>query len=509
MSDDERLVLSVSNLSKAFVGQQALDAVSFDLRPGEIHALVGENGCGKSTFIKCLAGYHQPSPGAEIRIAGELLPLPYTPHAALGYGLSFVHQNLGLVPTLSVAENLALSRAFKTGPGWRIDWRGERRAAREALALFGDHIHPNDKVGNLSQADKTLVAIARGLQGSAETRRVLVLDEPTAALPAHEVDRLFEALRAIAAQGVGIIYVSHRLSEILSLADRVTVFRDGKRVATELVPGLSERQLVTLIIGRSLEAYYPEVKATASEEVLLRVNGLSGNRVRDVSFEMRHGEIVGIAGLLGSGRSELGRLLFGAQPRTAGIVKLDDRDVDYHSPHDAIRGGVGLVPQDRLGQGAVGTMTVGENITLADLSDFWRGGVLNKNRERKAVEDIVRTYNVRPNDAGMRMNNLSGGNQQKAIIAKFLRLEPRLLILDEPVQGVDIGSKTEIYDLIERAAASGTGVLLIDSDFEDLSRLCDRVLIMRQGQIVGELAGADCSSDRINEKIYLSDEAAA
>ncbi len=508
MNSDERLVLSVSNLSKAFVGQQALDAVSFDLRPGEIHALVGENGCGKSTFIKCLAGYHHPSPDAEIRIAGELLPLPYTPHDALRYGLSFVHQNLGLVPTLSVAENLALSRGFKTGPVWRINWSSERVAGREALALFGDHIYPNDKIANLSQADKTLVAIARGLQGSAETRRVLVLDEPTAALPSHEVERLFEALRQIAGQGVGIIYVSHRLSEILTLADRVTVFRDGKRVATELVPGLSERQLVALIIGRSLEAYYPDIKATATEEVLLRVSGLAGNRVREVTFEMRHGEIVGVAGLLGSGRSELGRLLFGAQARTSGSAKLDDREIDFHSPHEAIRAGVALVPQDRLGQGAVGSMSVGENITLADLSEFWRAGVLQKKRERQTVDDIVRIYNVRPGDGRMRMSNLSGGNQQKAIIAKFLRLKPRLLVLDEPVQGIDIGSKTEIYDLIEQAASRGTGVLLIDSDFEDLSRLCDRVLVMREGRIVGELSGADCSADRINEKIYLSDEAA-
>jgi ribose transport system ATP-binding protein len=499
-------ILQVRGMSKTFSGQTVLRDVAFELLAGEIHALVGENGSGKSTFIKCLAGYYTPEPGTEIKVAGRSLNLPYTPSEALTYGFSFIHQNLALIPSMSVAENLAVTTGFETTAGWKIRWGALRQKAQQALGLFGAHIDPARLVGDLPQTDRTLVAIARGLQGRKESRRVLVLDEPTAALADAEARRLFTALRTIAAEGVGIIYVSHKLGEILELAARVTAFRDGRQVGTVTAKGLTERNLVSLIIGRPLEAYYPPTTERGAEDTLLDVKALSGVRVRQVSFTAGRGEIVGVAGLLGAGRSELGRLVFGAQKRSSGRMTLAGQPFAPSGSAEGLRRGVCLVPQDRLGQGGVGRMTVAENITLPTLKEFWRAGRLDKRAERRAVVGLMERFNVRPRNPDAIFGTLSGGNQQKAILARALRQKPRLLILDEPVQGIDIGSKVEIYALIERVAAQGMTVLLINSDFQDLSRLCHRVLVLHNGEIEYELSGADLTSDRITELVYLRKE---
>lgn len=503
-------VLEVSNLSKDFPGNRVLHEVSFQVLAGEIHALVGENGCGKSTFIKCLAGVHAPEPGADIRVGGERMPESYGSEAAFAHGMSFIHQNLGLVLSLSVLENLALTQGFVTTWPWRIDWPRERARAREALAQFAPHIDVDRRVADLTQSDRTLVAIARGLQsGGSGQSRLLVLDEPTAALPEAEVELLFAALRRVVANGVGIVFVSHRLNEILALANRVTAFRDGRNVGTRAIAGLTEQQLVEMIIGRPLSAYYPPAVSSAKADSLLSVEGLSGRRVLNVTFQIRRGEVLGLAGLLGSGRSELGRLLYGAQARTAGEMRIGDQTVDPKSPAEALKAGIGYVPQDRLGKGGVGRLNVAENITLPDLSEFWRGGLLNKTAELQAARSLMDRFNVRPRNPAARFRTLSGGNQQKAIIARLFRLPLKLIILDEPVQGVDIGSKTEIYRLIDQAAAEGRGVLLVDSDFDDLCRLCDRILVIRQGRIVSELAGELKTRERITELVYLSQRPAA
>ena len=432
------------------------------------------------------------------------------PRSLWRHGLGFIHQNLGLVLSLSVLENLALTRGFVTQWPWRIDWSRERTRAREALAQFAPHIDVDHRVADLTQSDRTLVAIARGLQSGDERQsRLLVLDEPTAALPEAEVELLFAALRRVAAQGVGIVFVSHRLNEILTLANRVTAFRDGRNVGTRPIAGLTEQELVEMIIGRPLSAYYPPVVSSAKADSLLSVEGLSGHRVQNATFQIHRGEVLGLAGLLGSGRSELGRLLYGAQVRAAGVTKLGVSVVDPKSPAEALRAGIGYVPQDRLGQGGVGRLNVAENITLPDLSEFWRHGLLKKTAELQAARDLMERFNVRPRNPAARFRTLSGGNQQKAIIARLFRLQLRLVILDEPVQGVDIGSKTEIYRLIDQAAAEGRGVLLIDSDFDDLCRLCDRILVMRQGRIVAELSGDLKTPERITELVYLSERQAA
>jgi ribose transport system ATP-binding protein len=494
-------VLTVRNLSMTFPGQRALSEVSLDVLAGEVHALVGENGSGKSTLIKCLAGVNTPDPGAAIEVSGRPLDLPYTSPQALAYGFGFVHQNLGLVPTLTVRENIALSRGFKTAGG-RIKWSWESRRAAELLDSLGAEISPSAVVGSLSQAQRTLVAIARALQSADAGGKVLVLDEPTAALPSEEVESLFAVIRRVASLGVGIIYVSHRLGEIFEIADRVTVLRDARRVGTFDIRELDEAGLVEQIIGRRLEAYYPDVADTATDHVLLRVSGLSGRRVKDASFTVRHGEIVGVAGLLASGRSELARLIFGAQRATAGEIELDGRVLRGHDPRKAVEAGIAFVPEDRRHGGSHPSLTLAENLTLGNLRAHTSWGRVRRSSERREVLELIDRFDVRPRQPGKKFQTFSGGNQQKAILAKWLRLEPRLLILDEPVQGVDIGSTTDIYKHIEAAAAAGMGVLMIDSEISDLCHLCDRILVMRDGRILRVLEGADKTRDRILELTY-------
>lgn len=494
--------LKVRNLSKTFSGTKVLNNVSFDLVAGEIHALVGENGCGKSTFIKCLAGYHEPDPGAEVLLDGASLAMPLDSARSMQLGFSFIHQDLGLVPTLTVCENIALGRGFKVSSGWRIDWPTERRRAKEALAVFGAEIDPDVKVAQISQADRTIVAIARAFARSGQQGKVLVLDEPTAALSSADVDRLFSALRRVAAAGVGIIYVSHRLQEILQICDRVTVFRDGVNVATEKIAGMSTGGLVNMIIGRSIDTFYPVRGPRPHTGALLETCGLKGRNNKGASFTVGKGEIVGLAGLLGSGRSEIARMLFGLQAPTGGDVFLEGRRIDARSPAQALRAGIGFVPEDRLNLGGIRRMSVGQNISLPDLSPYWRRGWLWTREERRDMQRLVESYDIRPRSERGLFANLSGGNQQKAILARALRLRPKLLLLDEPVQGVDIGSKTEIYTLIEQTAASGTGVLVIDSDFEDLARLCHRVLVLRSGDIVADLSGEALTRVGILEAVF-------
>ena len=452
-------VLAVRDLCISFGDVRVLHNVSFDLRPGEIHALVGENGCGKSTLIKCLSGYYQPALTSRLRVAGEAIELPYAPGDALRHGLSFVHQDLALVPSLSVADNLALSKGFRTSFGWRVRRRHEYRRALDALAAFDVDINPDELVESLGQAEKTSsVAIARGIDTERGPQKVLVLDEPTAALPAREVDTLLAAVRQLADRGIGIIYVSHRLSEVLSIADRVTALRDGRVVATVPASELDERALVQLIIGQSLDKFYPEpLPGGQTSETVLAVRNQSGNALSNVSFDLKRGEVIGVAGLLGSGRSELGRLLFGLQKRTAGSVAIEGVEVDIASPAQARRYGLGYVPEDRVHSGGVRSMTLGENLTLSDLREFWKNGRIDKRRENQVIRSLIQRFSIRPADPDALFGSLSGGNQQKAIIARTLRLKPKVVIFDEPVQGVDIGAKTEIFSIISEVAAEGAG----------------------------------------------------
>jgi len=498
---EPRLALSVRNLSKTFAGNTVLANVDFDVRPGQIHALVGENGSGKTTFIKCIAGFHRPDDGSQIIIDGDNKALPYSAADALRFGLGFVHQNLALIPTLSVAENIGLYKRYNAPMLGRIDWSGVMKLARDALAGFASHIDPAAPINRLAQADKTLVAIARGLASSGEGRKVLVLDEPTAALPVEEVDYLLAALRKLASQGIALIYVSHRLSEVLSLANTVTALKDGQRVATLPAAELKEKSLAELIVGRALRDIAPKPEPRRKPDVLVRVENITGSRVKDVSFTIGRGEIVGVAGLLGAGRSELGRLIFGAQPRGSGRLLIDGREIPLESPKDGMRAGIGYIPEDRLGKGGFPVMTVTENLTLADMSAYWKAGRLDKAAERTAVAELIRKFNIKPPNPSALFGTLSGGNQQKTILARSLRLNPRLIVLDEPVQGVDVGSKVEIFSIIREAADAGAAILLIDADFSNLCRVADRILVLSNGRIADEIVGIERTPDKVTDAV--------
>ena len=514
VADSARTILSIRGLSKTFLGQRALDDVSFDLAAGEVHALIGQNGSGKSTLIKCLAGYYAPDHGASFVLNGQQLALPYSPAQATGLGMVFVHQDLGLIKNLSVAENFAISRGFDARPLSPIKWKAIRARAARELESLGHAIPPHEIVGRLSVAEQTIVAIARAIAGAGEGASVLVLDEPTAALPdarrhpargeRNEVERLFEAVRRVVARGVGVIYVSHKLGEVLDLADRATILRDGRIVETVSIPGLTERDLVRSIVGHDVERVDREpLPAGQAGAELLRVSGLAGRRLRDVSFTLRPGEIVGIAGMLGSGRSELARMLFGAQAPTAGEIHLRGAKVHWTSPAQAVRDGVALVPEDRRRQGGFLRMSVGENLTLPSIRRFWHHGRIVAGAQRARARDLIAEYDIRPPSTSRQFGVLSGGNQQKVVIAKWLTCDPGLVVFDEPVQGVDIGAKAEIYSVMVTAAARGAGVVVISSELDQILGLLDRVLVLRDGRLIADRPAKGMTRQALTRLVYF------
>ncbi len=501
--------IEISGFSKTFPGQRALEGVDMKLFAGEIHALVGENGSGKSTLIKCLSGYHTPDHGAMLKVRGQPVRLPYGAREAASHGLVFVHQDFGIVPSLTVMENIALGTGFATRRG-SIQWREQAKIARRELGRLGHgDIPPELEARHLSASMQAIVAIARSLAAAESGARLIVLDEPTAALPEAEVTTLFEVVRRLAVMGATVLFVSHRLSEVFDLATHVTVLRDARKVGSYDVKELDERRLVELIVGRDLPNLYPDSTSAPRRDVVLRVKGLVGNRLNGVDFEAHRGEILGIAGLQGSGRSELMRTLFGAQQPAGGVIELDGRPVRFASSRSAIDAGMALVPEDRLHFGALGHLTVAENLSLPTVGRYFRRGWLQRRGERARVRQLIDEFHVQPPDPDRLMCRLSGGNQQKAILAKWIETGPTVLLLDEPVQGVDVGSKTEIWALIEHLVATrGTTVLVTSSDFDDLQGICHRVLVLRDGRIVADLADGRKTVECMIEHAYLTGAAA-
>ncbi len=513
MTGVDSLALSVNDLSKTFAGVTVLSDVSLSIARGEVHALLGQNGSGKSTLIKCLAGVHRPDAGATMYVAGAPLPATYNPNDARRYGLAFVHQDLGLVDDMTVADNLALGTGFATvGP--LLSPRRQRARTAAVLEDFGLAISPNAVIRDLPVTARTLLAIARAFHVTDDggvPLACMILDEPTAALPDNDAELLFAAIRRVTAAGVGVGYVTHRLEEVTRIADRATVLRDGRRTATLDMAGTSQRDLVAAIVGDRTSIAVtgpPSPKAAAVArrgERVLEVKGLSGRRIKDASLSIHEGEIVGVAGLAGSGRSELARLIFGAQAVTAGTRRAADTSLVHASPRAAMRAGVGLVPEDRRRDGCVLTMSVAENLTLASL-ERGRTGLLNVRKERHRVAADIEAFDIRPRDPQRAIGTLSGGNQQKVVLAKWLAREPRVLVLDEPVQGVDVGAKADIFSLLRSAASRGTGVVVIDSDFDNLAGLCDRVLILRDGRIAEELSGTDLTTENMSRATFGVDD---
>ena len=500
---EPRPALRIRRLTKSFAGMVALDDFELDIEPGEVHALVGENGSGKSTVIKILAGYHRPDPGGEIEIDGTALPHGSAP-AAHGMGCRFVHQDLGLVLQLPVADNLYLNSGFASRFGTIREAR-TRRQASGLLRRVGLDVDPRTVVATLPLAQRTGVAVARALEGEDhDLVKLLVLDEPTATLPEHEVNQLLGMVRRVAADGMAVLYVSHRLDEIFRVADNVTVLRDGHRVATVPVSSLDKRQLVTLLVGDELdELPHPSPEPGGSDGAGagagLSVRGLRGPGVTGVTFRARPGEIVGFAGITGSGRESLLGMVFGAVPRLGGTVEAGGRRLPSSDPRAAIAAGLAYLPPDRKTTGAMMDLSARENLTICGLRSFWSGLFLRRTAERAEARQWFDRLGVRPAGATEKqLATFSGGNQQKVLFAKWLRLSPTVFLLDEPTQGVDVGTKAELHRQLLGAAAAGSTILVSSSDLEELTALCHRVLVLRAGQVAAELGRSSITTASIS-----------
>ncbi|HTT96090.1 MAG TPA: sugar ABC transporter ATP-binding protein [Solirubrobacterales bacterium] len=502
-------LMSVADVSKTFVSTRALDRVDFDVRAGEVHALIGHNGSGKSTLVKVLAGFHKPDPGSgAFTVDGQKVPYG-DPEAVHRAGLRFIHQELGLLDDLTLLENLRLGDRYLTGHGWRVRWGAERRRAEAALAIVGLDLDPDIKVEELTPIERTQVAVARAMQDEAAVR-VVLLDEPTATLPSSEVTKLFELIRRMTARGVGIVYVSHRLEEIEEIADRITVLREGRVVGAGPRSEFDTARLVSLIVGSSAGEVVPAAAREATrvhgEGSLLDFQAVTAGELRGADFTIRTGEIVGVAGLAGSGVHDIPGVLLGRVPVESGHVVVAGRVIDDPDPAKLRPLGAAVLPSPRHLKG-IPDLTIRENLTLADLRPLTRGWNLDLRRERREAAEIVERFDVKPRQPEQPLAELSGGNQQKVAVAKWLRIEPDLLVLDEPTQGVDVGAKAEILDLVATAAADGLAVVLCSSDLDDLEAVCSRVLVIRGGLIATELTGRRINRKTITEECYRSEKA--
>lgn len=497
--------IQIRGLSKTFPGTRALVDFDLDIRAGEIHALVGGNGSGKSTLIKILAGIYQGDPGGTVRV-GELTvgSSETTPETAREMRIHTVHQDLGVFATMSVAENIALGYRYETNRLGRVRWRSQRRRAQQLIERFEIDAQPSTMLGSLSQAARTQVAIARALQAEDEGHEgLLILDEPTASLPAHEADLLVAMLRKYAREGQSILHVSHRLDEVLALADSVTIVRDGAKVGTYVTSELDQDELIALMVGRQIERVFPAMSPVrAGSSPVLEIRGLSAGPLHDVSLTVRAGEVLGIGGLLGAGRTELLRAIFGDLPRRSGEIVLDGERLRAGAPADAMAAGVAYVPENRSADAAFPDLPVATNISLANMSDYWIAGRMANRKLRGDARTLMGEFLVKAASERVPLATLSGGNQQKVIVARWLRRNPRLLLLDEPTQGVDVGARAEIYGLIRDAVGRGAAAIVVASDFEELAHVSDRVVILRGGRVTTELKPPEISAERLTHAAY-------
>jgi ABC-type sugar transport system ATPase subunit len=482
-------LLDVRNLSKTFPGLRALDDVSLSVGAGEIVALVGQNGSGKSTLVKILAGLHEPDPGSQVRLG--------TGPDGTEAGLHFIHQDLGLVAGLSTIENLDLDRMHGYRSLLPAPRREERRHAAQLIAEFGASFDVTRPILELTAAERTIVAIARALDGWSHPGNVLVLDEPTAALHGDEVQKLFTAVREVAQRGAGVVFISHRLDEVVELADRVVVLRDGRLIADASRGEFDHDELVRLIAGAIASVSTKHARPERSDAVL-RARGVRGTTIHEVDLDIHAGEVVGVTGVLGSGREELASILFGCGAGEVDEFYLEDQPVRSRNPRRSIAMGIAYVPGDRQARGAVMTMSARENMTLPRMRPLRRVlGWLDGAAERAEVQSWFERVKVRPPDPERTLALFSGGNQQKIVLAKWLRNDPKVLLMDEPTQGVDVGAKAGIFELIAGAAAAGAGVLISSSDAKELALICDRVLVMRDGELAAEVNKPDLSEARL------------
>jgi rhamnose transport system ATP-binding protein len=480
----------LSGISKRFAATQALDDVTLDLLAGEVHGLVGENGAGKSTLVKILAGVHQPDSGT-IRLDGEMRQIQGPAHAR-SLGIAVVHQEPRLFPDLTVAENVFIGHA-PSGRFGTIDWGATRRAAQALFDELDVQLDVGAPVRGLSMADQQLIEIAKSLSVEA---RVLILDEPTASLSSHEVNRLFTIVRRLRDRGVAVLFVSHRLDEVFQLCDRATVFRDGRHVVTTTTRELTTADLVRHMVGRTV-SLFPKVE-TPIGEVLLEVRDLTRSGVfRDVSFAAHAGEILGFAGLVGAGRTDVARVLFGIDRRDSGEILLDGRPVDFANPSEAMNHGIAYLPEDRHQQGLVADFSIAQNVTLPILPRLFPRFLVHADTERKVAHESTDPLNVRMTGVDQLVGALSGGNQQKVVLAKWLAARPKVLILDEPTRGIDIGAKVEVHRIVSELAASGLAIIFISSDLPEVLAMSDRILVLHEGRVTAEIPHDRATQERV------------
>ena len=479
------MTLRLTHLTKSFSGQIALRDVDLSVDYGEVHALVGQNGSGKSTLIKVLSGYHQPDPGAAAELNGEPFQLG-SGHAARAAGLRFVHQDLALVMQLSILDNMMLGRPYPVGLAGRIRWRNAGERVSGYLSQVGVTADPRLPVGSLSLTERSAVAIARAISDTGHGRLLLVLDEPTAALPSDDVGRLLSAINRLRADGHGVLLVSHHLDEVLDIADRITVLRDGRVAASVSRAEVDRRRLTELIVGHAVveqdAASHGSGRADSEQEPVLRVRGLRGGRIRGLDFDIRPGEIVGVAGIAGSGRESVGALLTGGLPH-AGQVEVGGRALRPGQPHRVHAAGAVGVPGERARFGVFPNLGVRANMTISLLDRHLRWGRIDRRRERDEVGDWIGRLGIVTVGPDAPMQSLSGGNQQKVLVARALRMRPKLLVLDDPTQGIDVGARAQIHEVIAHCAAEGIAILLTSTDSDELARLSDRVLILSAGKL--------------------------
>jgi ribose transport system ATP-binding protein len=485
-------VLEMKGISKSYPGVRALNGVGFDVRAGEVHALVGENGAGKSTLMKILAGAI-PMDSGTILMDGKVVHID-SPLAAISHGIGIIYQEFNLVPYMSAAENIFLGREPRgVAPGF-IDFAKMNNEAQQVLDRLGVKISAKMLVSRMSVAQRQMVEIAKTISKKA---RVIAMDEPSATLTEHELDNLFALIAQLKSEGVGVIYISHRLEEIFQIADRVTVLRDGQLVATKDIADTNRDDIIQMMVGREIKEKIPKRAAELGEK-LLEVRGLCREGVlKDVSFELRRGEILGFAGLVGAGRTEVARCIFGADPIDAGEIILDGEKVTISSPLDAIKLGIGFVTEDRKLLGLILSMAVRENISLANLDMLALLGFIDLKKERRVAEGYVSDLSIKTPSVEQKVENLSGGTQQKVVLAKWLFTKSKVLIFDEPTRGIDVGSKVEIYQLMNKLAAQGVGIIMISSELPEVLGMSDRILVMHEGRIAGELSREDATQEAV------------
>ena len=499
--------LHIHSLSKTFPGQVALNDVALNIEEGEVHALVGQNGSGKSTLIKILAGFHQPDANFVVTMRGHDFAMG-SAAAAHEAGIRFVHQDLGLVEAVSTVENLALGFGYETGFANRINWAAEAKRAKQALLDLGFDINVRAPVATLGAAARTGVAIARALQDTKEGISILVLDEPTASLPGADVNTLFEAVHRLTKRGISVVFVSHHLEEVFDITDRVTVLRDGKVVGTKATKDLNMESLIEMIVGREVSSIAANRTIDTSLAPRLQVQGLVGAGINGVSFSVQPGEVLGVVGLTGSGRDTMVGTLAGALTRQ-GNVLIDGEELKGGDPHESLTKGLSFVPVDRLRNGILALMSVRANITISNVErNAHRGRLSHKNEKTEAAE-WVKKLSVVTAGTEVPVATLSGGNQQKVMMARSFRLNPKVLLLDEPTQGVDIGAKEEIHAFVDQAAADGTAVVVCSTDTAELARVCDRVVVMYRGQITNTLTRASgLSAEKIDQLLLAGSSVA-